>query len=531
MVIGGGIGILAGYFGGGTDSVLMRITDYFLVIPDLPLMIIVAAVWGPSLSHLIIVIGAAAVDHHRADHPRPGEERPRARLRQARAVARRRATAGSSSRHVCRRSAPLLIANTVLTIAVRDLRRDGAGVPRPGRPDRDHLGDDDRARVPAHRDLLRRLVGDRPAGPVRRARDHGLLPGSARRSRTRSTRGCGSPTCRPRALPPPAAAGRARPDAGEPARGARPARLVRPARRREAARGAGRVASTLDAGERLGPRRRVRLRQDHDDPRAAWGCCRRRRPSPGRSCSTATNILAGGEDAMRPHRWTDIAMVFQGAMNALNPVQDGRVADRRADGAARHRVGRRGEGRGRASCSRWSASRPRRGDALPARVLRRHAAARRDRDGARLRAEGAAGRRADDRARRDGAGADPGAARCGSRDELGLALVLVTHDLPVVAQVCERAAVMYAGEIAEARPVDELFHDPRHPYTRLLFAATPDLYGEDAVRLDPRRAAAAGPRVVGLPVPPALRPRVRSLRGRAPAAACRSATAASRRAT
>ena len=61
--------------------------------------------------------------------------------------------------------------------------------------------------------------------------------------------------------------------------------------------------------------------------------------------------------------------------------------------------------------------------------------------------------------------------------ELGLALVLVTHDLPVVAQTCGRAAVMYAGEIAECGPMETLFHQPRHPYTRLLFAATPDLYG------------------------------------------------------
>ena len=61
--------------------------------------------------------------------------------------------------------------------------------------------------------------------------------------------------------------------------------------------------------------------------------------------------------------------------------------------------------------------------------------------------------------------------------DFGLALLLVTHDLPVVAQLCDRAAVMYAGEIVERGSVDALFHDPRHPYTRLLFAATPDLHG------------------------------------------------------
>jgi peptide/nickel transport system ATP-binding protein len=66
-------------------------------------------------------------------------------------------------------------------------------------------------------------------------------------------------------------------------------------------------------------------------------------------------------------------------------------------------------------------------------------------------------------------------------EELGLALVLVTHDLPLVAQVCPRAAVMYAGEIVETGSTDSLYHETRHPYTRLLFAATPDLYGDEVI--------------------------------------------------
>jgi oligopeptide/dipeptide ABC transporter ATP-binding protein len=63
--------------------------------------------------------------------------------------------------------------------------------------------------------------------------------------------------------------------------------------------------------------------------------------------------------------------------------------------------------------------------------------------------------------------------------DFGLALVLVTHDLPVVAQLCDLGAVMYAGELVERGPVDALYHDPRHPYTRLLFAATPDVEARD----------------------------------------------------
>jgi oligopeptide/dipeptide ABC transporter ATP-binding protein len=66
-------------------------------------------------------------------------------------------------------------------------------------------------------------------------------------------------------------------------------------------------------------------------------------------------------------------------------------------------------------------------------------------------------------------------------DELGLALVFVTHDLPIVAQTCTHAAVMYAGKIVEQGPTDALYHETRHPYTRLLWLATPDLESHDDV--------------------------------------------------
>jgi peptide/nickel transport system ATP-binding protein len=59
--------------------------------------------------------------------------------------------------------------------------------------------------------------------------------------------------------------------------------------------------------------------------------------------------------------------------------------------------------------------------------------------------------------------------------DLGTAIVLITHNLGVVARSCQRVAVMYGGRIVEQAPVDELFAQPRHPYTRALLAATPHL--------------------------------------------------------
>jgi oligopeptide/dipeptide ABC transporter ATP-binding protein len=67
------------------------------------------------------------------------------------------------------------------------------------------------------------------------------------------------------------------------------------------------------------------------------------------------------------------------------------------------------------------------------------------------------------------------------RRELGLAILLITHDLAVVAETCERLLVMYAGELVEEAPVTELFARPAHPYTRLLLAAVPRL-GRPAAR-------------------------------------------------
>jgi oligopeptide/dipeptide ABC transporter ATP-binding protein len=72
----------------------------------------------------------------------------------------------------------------------------------------------------------------------------------------------------------------------------------------------------------------------------------------------------------------------------------------------------------------------------------------------------------------------------GLRERLGMALLLITHDLGVVAERAERVLVMYAGRVIEEGPVADVFRDPRHPYTRGLLRSVPRL-GMARAKLDP----------------------------------------------
>jgi oligopeptide/dipeptide ABC transporter ATP-binding protein len=65
----------------------------------------------------------------------------------------------------------------------------------------------------------------------------------------------------------------------------------------------------------------------------------------------------------------------------------------------------------------------------------------------------------------------------GLRREFGMAVLLITHDLGVVAEFCERVVVMYAGRMVETGPAEAVFSRPRHPYARALLAAIPRLEG------------------------------------------------------
>jgi peptide/nickel transport system permease protein len=114
--IGGTVGVLAGFYGGKTDVVLMRTTDYFLVIPDIPLMIVAAALFGRSLTNIIIIIGIIYwTTTARLIRAQVLSVRERVYVKRARALG-----AGNGRlifKHILPQVAPLLVANTVLLVA------------------------------------------------------------------------------------------------------------------------------------------------------------------------------------------------------------------------------------------------------------------------------------------------------------------------------------------------------------------------------------------------------------------------------
>ena len=100
------------------------------------------------------------------------------------------------------------------------------------------------------------------------------------------------------------------------------------------------------------------------------------------------------------------------------------------------------------------------------------------------------------------------------RRKYGTSMIMITHDLGVVAQVCDTVAVVYAGEVVEYGTREQLFHRPMHPYTEGLFGSLPDL-DSDVERLSP---------IEGLPPDPSDLPKGCAFNPRCPYAteACRA---------
>ncbi|MEU1720472.1 ABC transporter ATP-binding protein [Actinomadura sp. ATCC 39365] len=90
--------------------------------------------------------------------------------------------------------------------------------------------------------------------------------------------------------------------------------------------------------------------------------------------------------------------------------------------------------------------------------------------------------------------------------EHGISLIMISHDLSVLADVCDQLAVMYAGRVVEHGPSREVFHDARHPYSRALAAAFPTV-GDPVSRLAPKGLGGDPPDPMQLPTGCAFHPR------------------------
>lgn len=117
IVLGSVIGICAGYFGRFTDSVLMRVTDWFLVIPFLPLAIVLAAVLGRSIWNIVLVIGVTSWPST-ARLVRAQVLTVRRRLFVDRAISLGAGRAHVIGRHILPNVAPLILANTTLAVPI-----------------------------------------------------------------------------------------------------------------------------------------------------------------------------------------------------------------------------------------------------------------------------------------------------------------------------------------------------------------------------------------------------------------------------
>ena len=71
------------------------------------------------------------------------------------------------------------------------------------------------------------------------------------------------------------------------------------------------------------------------------------------------------------------------------------------------------------------------------------------------------------------------------KNKLGMAIIMITHDLGVVASICDRISVMYAGKIVESGLTDDIFYNPKHEYTKGLLKSIPKMYEADYERLVP----------------------------------------------
>ena len=471
VAIGGSIGMLAGYAGGATDRALMRFTDVVLVIPDLPLAIVLVALTKPSLFNIILVIGLVGWT---------GTARlVRAQtlaVKQRKFVHRARAVGASDwriiTRHIFPLVLPLLVVNTVLVISLAILEESALsflGLSDPTTVSWGQMLNYAFSRGATSSGAWWALLAP-GAGIVwvvlgctllgygleqilnPRAKAHHLMRQAAPQTSA------------------PQSAGSAPADALLEVRGLS-VDFVAP--QQPPAHAVQDLSFALRPGEIMGL-----VGESGCGKTTLILSLLRLLPAAGRITGgqvlyRGRNLLALPEAQLAAVRWKEIAIVFQGAMNALNPLlpvgrQIAEAVERHDPAATNAAVARRvGElleqvgipaARGRQFAHQYSGGMRQR--AMIAMAL----------------------------------ACDPKIIIADEpttaldviiqaqilellntlRQRLGLAVIFVTHDLGVVAEICDTVLVMYGGVAAEYASVDAVFNQPQHPYTRALLAAFPD---------------------------------------------------------
>ena len=473
LIIGGMLGLVAGFFGGRVDNVIMRFTDIMLVIPDLPLIVVIVALTKPSLLNIIFVIGLLGwTTTARVVRSQTLAVKSRKFVLRARAI-------GAGRRHIITNHIlplvmPILVVQAVLVVSSAILSESALSFLGLGDPSALSWGQ--MLNYAFGRGAMSigawwalfvpgfgivwvvlglTLLGqglEQVLNP--RLDTHHLTPGR--------------PTVQHEAAQPSE-------QKSEKLLEVRNLSVNYVNEGKPPARAVENVSFTLKPGELIGL-----VGESGCGKTTLMLALLRLLPSAGQVVNGSVNfhgrnLTELGDDELNQVRWKGISIVFQGAMNALNPVRT--VGEQIAEAIIKHLPDFPRDAR------------------LQERVVELLdlvgiAADHKDHfphqysGGMRQRAMIAMALACNPQVI---IADEPTTALDvmiqaqilelldSLRKKLGLAIIFVTHDLGVVAEICDKVLVMYGGVTAEYADVDTIYNEPRHPYTQELIKAFPDL--------------------------------------------------------